>query len=142
MKGSPASKITKFSFGELKKQFPHKVILVSNEEIQIRHNALDSARVVAFRKLTKLLGKEFHLQIRGYPHHILRENKMILGAGADRMQTGMQKAFGRPMGLAAQFRKKTPIFCVYVEKQGIPAALDALRTATYKLPGKCGVVVE
>ena len=64
---------------------------------------------------------------------------MISGAGADRMQTGMQKAFGKAMGLAAQLRPGTTIFCVYVEKEGVNQAKIALRSAMPKLPGTCSI---
>ena len=82
------------------------------------------------------------MQVRSYPHHVLRENKMITGAGADRMQTGMQRSFGRAMGLAAQLKVGTPIFCVYCNKEGIPSARKALLSANPKLPGRSAVEVD
>ena len=108
----------------------------------MRHNAIESARTSVVRRLTLWLGKEYHMQVRSYPHHVLRENKMITGAGADRMQTGMQRSFGRAMGLAAQLKVGTPIFCVYYNKQGIPNARKALLSATPKLPGRCGIEID
>ena len=141
VKSTPTSKLVKFSFGETKRSFPHKVFLLSTQEIQLRHNALESARTSVVRRLTEKLGKEYHFQIRAYPHHVLRENKMILGAGADRMQTGMQRSFGKPVGLAARLKVGSPIFCVYCQKEGIPVARDALKSATPKLPGRCTIAV-
>src|SRR3990167_10306016 len=98
IKAVPTNKLVKFNFGDNKRIFPHKVFLVSKEKIQVRHNALESARTSVVRRLTNTLGKDYHFQIRAYPHHVLRENKMITGAGADRMQTGMQRSFGKAMG--------------------------------------------
>lgn len=141
VKTSPVCKISKFNFGDNKRTFSHKVFLVSKQRIQVRHNALESARTSVVRRLTDKLGNNYHLQVRSYPHHVLRENKMITGAGADRMQTGMQRAFGAPVGLAAQLKPKTPIFCVYVEKSGIEHARMALKSAIYKLPCKCAIEV-
>jgi len=142
VKSVPTNKLVKFNFGDQQKTFPHKVFLVATEAMQVRHNAIESARTSVVRRLTLWLGKNYHFQIRAYPHHVLRENKMITGAGADRMQTGMQRAFGRPMGLAAQLRPKTPLFCVYVEKAGITQARNALKSAAPKLPGKYAIEVQ
>ena len=142
IKAIPTNKLVKFNFGDNKKTFPHKVYLVSKQKIQVRHNAIESARTSVVRRLTLWLGKEYHMQVRSYPHHVLRENKMITGAGADRMQTGMQRSFGRAMGLAAQLKVGTPIFCVYCNKQGIPNARKALLSATPKLPGRCGIEID
>ncbi len=135
----PTCKVVKFNFGNNKRTFTDKVLLVSKEKIQVRHNAIESARISVVRRLNRTLGKNYHLQIRSYPHHILRENKMITGAGADRMQTGMQRAFGKAMGLAAQLKPKTPIFCVYVDKENMDAVKLALKAAKPKLPCKCAI---
>ena len=37
-----------------------------------------------------------------HPFHVLRINKMLSCAGADRLQTGMRGAFGKPTGLVAR----------------------------------------
>ena len=39
---------------------------------------------------------QFHIRIRVHPFHVLRINKMLSCAGADRLQTGMRGAFGKP----------------------------------------------
>ena len=142
IKSVPNCKVVKFNYGNNKKEYPQQVMLVSKEMIQVRHNAIESARVAVVRKLNKFLGKNYHFQIRSYPHHVLRENKMIAGAGADRMQTGMQRSFGKAMGLAAQLKPKKTIFCVYVDKENVKHVRTALKSALPKLPGKCAVVVE
>ncbi|MAG45762.1 MAG: hypothetical protein CMH63_03260 [Nanoarchaeota archaeon] len=72
--------------------------------------------------------------MRVYPHHALRENKMLVGAGADRMQTGMQRAFGKVIGIAAQLKKNQSVFEVFVNKSGVEAAKDALKGANQRLP--------
>jgi large subunit ribosomal protein L10e len=51
----------------------------------------------------KTAGKEaFHLRVRAHPYHVVRINKMLSCAGADRLQTGMRGAFGKPNGLVAR----------------------------------------
>jgi large subunit ribosomal protein L10e len=142
IKSVPTCKVVKFNYGNLRKDFPVKVLLVSKQKMQVRHNAIESARVAVVRKLNKVLGKNYHFQIRCYPHHVLRENKMITGAGADRMQTGMQRAFGKATGLAAQTSPGKILFCVYVDKADVAAVRKCLRSAKPKLPMKCGIEIE
>src|SRR3989344_5417395 len=91
IKGAPPVRIVAFDMGNLKRKFESSFSLVSKENVQVRQNAIESARMTANRYLEKNLGKTgFHLKIRIYPHHILRENPLASGAGADRMSTGMQ----------------------------------------------------
>jgi large subunit ribosomal protein L10e len=53
--------------------------------------------------MVKTAGKEaFHLRVRPHPYHVVRINKMLSCAGADRLQTGMRGAFGKPNGLVAR----------------------------------------
>lgn len=59
--------------------------------------ALEAARIAGNKYMTKFAGKEaFHLRMRVHPFHVLRINKMLSCAGADRLQTGMRGAFGKP----------------------------------------------
>jgi len=136
----PVNKIVKFDQGDLRKEFESKIDLISKEKMQVRHNALESTRQLVNRKLSGRLGSNYHLQLRVVPHHVLRENKMITGAGADRMQTGMQKAFGKAIGLAAQVKSGQPIFSVFVDKKDAEFVKSTLKAGFYKLPFKCGVV--
>src|SRR5438093_8931746 len=83
--------------GDLSTHFARRVHLVSRENVQIRHNALESARVSANKVLFDKYGETgYRLQLCVYLHIILRENKMIATAGADRLQEGMRRAFGKP----------------------------------------------
>jgi hypothetical protein len=48
-------------------------------------------------------GKDsFHLRVRAHPYHVVRINKMLSCAGADRLQTGMRGAWGKPNGTVAR----------------------------------------
>jgi large subunit ribosomal protein L10e len=135
VKAVPFNKVMKFDMGDNKKEFPVNVNLISKQAIQIRHNALEAARVVVNRHLTENLGNNFRLKLRLYPHHVLRENKMLTGAGADRMQSGMQRAFGKPVGIAAQVRKNQIVFSAFVDKDFVDVARAALAMARPRLPG-------
>lgn len=142
IKSVPSLLIVKFDMGNVKKGFKCRTDLVSTQPIQIRQNALESARVVVQRRLVEKLGENYHMQVRAYPHHVLRENKMLTGAGADRMQTGMQLAFGRAIGLAAQIKKGKPIFSVYSDAADAGSVQSCLRYAIHRLPCKCAIIKQ
>jgi ribosomal protein L10e len=61
------------------------------------------ANTVSHRYMVKIAGKEgFHLRVRAHPYHVVRINKMLSCAGADRLQTGMRGAWGKPNGTVAR----------------------------------------
>ena len=141
IKANPVNKVVMYDMGDLKKTFEYTLNLISKDDIQIRHNAIEAARISSNRHLEKNLGKVgYHLKIRVYPHHILRENPVATGAGADRFSTGMQKSFGKPIGLAARIRKGQAIFSASVDKNALEIAKIALKKAQYKMP--CGCIIE
>ena len=142
IRGSPASKITKFTMGDTKTTFPIQARLIANEEVQIRHNALEAARVASNRVLMTKLGNAYILRVIPYPHTILRENKMIFGAHADRLQDGMRKAFGKPVGIAARVKVGQPIIEVGVNENAVEVAKEALKRGQNKLPIPCRITVE
>jgi len=121
--------------GEKSKTFPFKVELLVKDAIQIRHNALESCRQIINRNLIRRIGSEYYLKLNVYPHQIIRENKMLTGAGADRMQTGMQRAFGTPTGVAARLKRRQTVFSVKVNKDGVDHAKASLKKATPRMPG-------
>lgn len=88
VKGVPFPKITKFQFGNATRNFSLQLNLVSDHDMQIRHNSLEAARVSVNKVLEKELGSEnYFMKIRVFPHHVIRENAMATGAGADRFQS-------------------------------------------------------
>merc|ERR1712004_606304 len=65
----------------------------------------EAARICCNKYLVKNCGKEgFHIRVRVHPFHVLRINKMLSCAGADRLQTGMRGAYGKAHGTAARVR--------------------------------------
>ncbi|MBW2983410.1 50S ribosomal protein L16 [Candidatus Woesearchaeota archaeon] len=137
----PHSKIVKFNMGNLRQEFPITLQLKTNTDIQLRHNSLEAARQSSNRLLEKRIGRSnYRLRVKPYPHHILRNNPLAAGAGADRMSTGMSRSFGKVVGIAAQVHKGQVVFEVGVNKQHIKTAKDALTRARNKLP--CGGYVE
>jgi len=141
VKGVPESKIHRFEMGNRGKTFPRKFSLVSGMDMQIRHNALEAARVAAHKVLVSGLGEEgYFMKILIYPFHVMRENPLATGAGADRYQTGMRLSFGKPIGLAARVRKRQEIINVWVEAGKEAIAKRALQVASHKIPGTSRVV--
>ncbi|HON81408.1 MAG TPA: 50S ribosomal protein L16 [Methanoregulaceae archaeon] len=135
MGGIPGSKIVQFDMGNLSQEFPVEVNLIVKETCQIRHTALEAARISINRKLLKEVGRmNFHLKLRVFPHHVLRENKQATGAGADRVSEGMRLAFGKAVGTAARVEKDQIVFTTYTLPQYADKAKFALKAGGHKLP--------
>jgi len=139
---TPNLKIVRFSVGDPSKQFNCTLCLLSKSDLNIRDNALESARQTSNKLLETYLGLSgFHMQVRVYPYHILREHSLAAGAGADRFSSGMAHPFGKPIGVAARVRRGQTLFQVDVDKQNISIAKQALERASKKLPCPCTIQI-
>lgn len=141
--GAPPPKITKFEVGNrgLVETGEIKAELVAEESGQIRDNALEAMRVIINKNLTRLLGENnYYMRVRMYPHHVLREHKMMAFAGADRLQEGMRRAFGKPVGRAVRIYQGDVLVEVYATagggnlKEVEEKIKEALRVGASKLP--------
>ena len=93
--------------------------------------------------MVKTAGKEaFHLRVRAHPYHVVRINKMLSCAGADRLQTGMRGAFGKPYDLVARVNIGQILLSVRTRDSNRAAAIEALRRSTYKFPGRQKIIVS
>lgn len=147
IKTVPHQKIVKFTMGNNdmfnKGQLPHHLIVLSKEKVQLRHNALEACRQFVNKKLDKGLSGMYLFRIIPFPHHIQRENKMLTGAGADRMQTGMQLAFGKVAGKAAILKKGSKIFFIAVQNpKAVQFARKVIHQVNPKLSCKIKIVTE
>lgn len=142
VKGFPPPKITKFTMGDTKAKFEYEARLIALEQAQIRHSALEAARVASNRILMDKLVNNYLLRVQPYPHVILRENKMIFGAHADRLQQGMRRSFGKPIGTAARVKVDQPLIIINVNANGVEAAKEGLKRGAAKLPIPCRIIVE
>lgn len=142
MRGFPPPKITKFTMGDPASSFEYQASLIAQREVQVRHNALEAARIATNRLLSEKLGKNYCLQILPYPHVVLRENKMIFGAHADRLQDGMKRSFGKPIGTAARVKPNQAVIIVNVNEDGLEVAKEALKRGGAKLPTPCKMFIE
>ncbi|MBU1975813.1 MAG: 50S ribosomal protein L16 [Nanoarchaeota archaeon] len=141
IKAPPVNKIVKFEMGDVSGEYQFSCQLKSKQDIQIRHNALESARKSSNRLMEKRLGRTgYRFRIRTYPHHVLRNNPLAAGAGADRMSTGMKMSFGKTVGLAARVKTGQIIMEIMVNKGNISLAQNALKRAQHKMP--CGCTID
>ncbi len=143
MRGIPGIKIVQYNMGNVTGKFDTLVSLIADESAQVRHTALEAARVASNRYLHTKIGRmNYHLKIMTYPHHVLRENKMAVGAGADRVQDGMRRSFGKPVSTAARVKANQSIITVRLKKESIKVAKDALRRAAMKMPMPCRIDIK
>lgn len=145
-RGVPDPKIRIYDIGRKKgdvDMFPYSIHIVSGEVEQISSEALEASRIAANKYLTKHIGKDFfHMRCRVHPWHCLRINKMLSCAGADRLQTGMRRAFGKSYGKVARVKIGSILYSVRVREQDIKKALEAFRRAHYKFPGRQKIMVS
>jgi len=127
--------------GDTKGTFDFEIQLLSTKRVQVRHCALEAARVATNRILMEKLANEYLMVVHPYPHIILRENKMIFGAHADRLQQGMRRSFGTAVGTAAKVEVDQPIITVKVKASAADTAREALKRGSAKLPIHCKMVV-
>ena len=134
--GAPNPKVARFTTGKSMTDYDFMLRLVSDGRVQIRHHALEAARVAASKKVALVGEENFLLKVVTYPHTILRENKMIATAGADRLQEGMRKAFGKPIGLAARVSIGSVVLELSVKAENFEKGKEAMWAAATKLPMK------
>jgi large subunit ribosomal protein L10e len=143
----PPQKIVKFTMGNTdlfnQGKLSHHLNIVSLDKVQIRHNALEACRQYINKELDTELSGQYIFKVVPFPHQIQRENKMLTGAGADRMQTGMQLSFGKSMGKAAIVQKNGRIFFIAVQTpKAVQFSRETIRKVKSKLPCKVRVLYE
>lgn len=143
MGGVPGLRILQFHSGNKTGKFPVALHLVPEERGQLRHTALEAMRITAVRYMDKKAGRDnYHLHVRPYPHHVLRQNKQASGAGADRVSMGMRLAFGKPIGTAARIEAGQQILTIHTYARAIDHAKEALRKVSNKIAMPCHVDIE
>ena len=103
----------------------------------------DHLFLYAKRYMVKIAGKKsFHMRVRVHPYHVIRINKMLSVAGADRLQTGMRGAYGKPAGKVARVNVGQILISVRTVNRHRATAVEALRRSMYKFPGRQKVIVR
>lgn len=147
IKTVPPQSIVKFSMGSWgmfsEGKLPYVLTLVAEERAQIRHNALEASRQYIDKQLDTDLPGQYFFRVIPFPHHIQRENKMLTGAGADRMSSGMQLSFGKSSGKAALVKEGSRIFVIAtMSEKASQLVREILRRVKPKLPCKTKIVYE
>jgi large subunit ribosomal protein L10e len=139
-RGVPDPKLRIYDVG--KKKAPHDqfagcVHLVCYEKEQITSEALEAARIACNKYMQTTVGREgFHMRMRVHPWHVVRINKMLSCAGADRLQQGMRGAFGKALCKSARVNIGQILMSVRCNNDNIPHAKEALRRSKFKFPGR------
>jgi len=140
---APALRIKQFNMGNPAKEYSHILDLRSAQSLQIRDNAIESARIAINRYIQSHIGKEnYFMRVRIYPFHIMRENKQAQGAGADRVSQGMAHSFGKAIGRSARVKKGQVLVSMLVDEDDVATAKAALLRAATKLPCKVTVKIH
>ena len=147
VKAVPQKKVVKFNMGKeslfSQGKLPHCLTLVAAEKIQIRQNAFEACRQYLNKKLDKEFSGQYFFKIIPFSHHIQRENRMLTGAGADRMQTGMQLSYGKAVGKSAILKPNGKIFFVAVQTpKAVSFARHLFKQIKSKLPCKTKILYE
>merc|ERR1712160_178931 len=99
--------------------------------------ALEAARVAINKHLTKHIGKDaYHIKIRAHPFHVLRANKMLSCAGADRLSSGMRHSYGKPIGVAARVDIGQILLSVRAKDVNDSHVIEAIRRGKFKFAGR------
>ena len=140
LRGVPDAKIRIFDCGAKKTPvdtFPFVCHLVSGEKEQLSACALEAARVSCNKYLVKNTGKEgYHIRCRVHPYHVIRQNKMLSCAGADRLSSGMRGSYGKASEMAARIAIGQIIYSVRSKDSAANHVIEALRRAKFKFPGR------
>ena len=114
--------------------FPLRLAMISRDEAQVRTNSIEAARIAVLRRLEAKLPKNgFYYRIKMVPHHVIRENPLAAGAGADRLSTGMKHSFGKTIGTASQVKKGAVVMEVYLPEGMENFGREAFRVGSSKL---------
>ncbi len=147
VKAVPQQKVVKFNMGKeslfRRGKLPYQLTLVTAEKVQIRQNAFEACRQYLNKKLDKELSGQYFFKIIPFSHHIQRENKMLTGAGADRMQTGMQLSYGKAVNKSAILKKDGRLFFVAVQTpKAVQLVRKLFKQIKAKLPCKTKILYE
>jgi large subunit ribosomal protein L10e len=135
VKAMPHNAVQIFNMGDASKNYEMEMELMSEGAIQLRDNSIEAARQAANKYLEKQIPGNYYFRVLIFPHNVIRENKMIVGAGADRLQRGMAKSYGRASDRAARIRTNQKIFTIRFMKKDFEVVKEAMKRTTRKLSG-------
>ena len=135
----PHRSILVFNMGVQSDSYEMTATLHTDTPIQLRSNALESARQMANKYLEANIPNAYSFKVLVYPHNVIREHKMATGAGADRISQGMSHAFGKPVAVAARLVKNQPLMVIKTSGSNRKVVREAFKRAAAKLSGSYSV---
>lgn len=139
--GAPSPKISIFEMGDSKAEYNTEIALQAAEFGSLSDRSLEALRVHVNRALGVKLSK-YHYRINLYPHSIERRKKWLAFAGADRVSSGMRRAYGKPLGRAAKVKKNQTIAVVRVDKSDADYVKKILKSVIPKLAVPCRIEIK
>merc|ERR1712007_66714 len=110
---------------------------VCDENQQITSESMEAARIATNKYMITDAGRDFfHIKMRPHPFQVLRINKTLSCAGADRLSTGMRGAFGKSYGTAARVRIGQVLISLRTKEEKTQIAVEAMRRAKFKFAGR------
>ena len=135
IKAMPHLGLHVYKMGKEKENYDTEYSLTARYPVQLRDNTIESSRQAVNKYLEKMMLEQYTFRVLVFPHNVLRENKMIAGAGADRLQKGMRAAFGRTTDRAARLKKGQALFRIVTTKDKEIFVAEAYRRAKCKMSG-------
>ncbi len=139
--GAPSPKISIFEMGDPKGEYNTEIVFLAAETGSLSDKSLEALRVHVNRAFSEKLSK-YHYRINLYPHSIVRGKKWLAFAGADRVSSGMRRAFGKPSGRAVKVKKGQTIAVVRVDKGDADYGKKVLKSVAPKLAIPCKIEVR
>ena len=142
VKSMPHNALSQFVMGNSKANYEAVAELVAGKKVLIRDNALESSRQAVNKYLEKSLPNNYCFRVLVFPHNVIRENKMIAGAGADRLQSGMAHPYGKPSERGAMIKSRQTIFTIEFNAKDLKHVAEAFRRGKGKLGKDLEVVLR
>lgn len=142
IKSMPHTSLLIFNMGTRNDEYDVVFRLASEQDVRLRSNALEAARQVANKYLEREIPNDFSFRVVPYPHNIVREKKMAMGAGADRISQGMTLAFGKASAVAARVFAGETVFEIKTFSTNRKVAHKAMERAASKLSGTYKIKVD
>lgn len=142
IKARPHTSLLIFKMGVKRDNYELQLSLNAKSDIQLRSNALESARQAANKYLEEFIPSNYYLRIIPFPHNVLREKRMATGAGADRISQGMTLSFGKAAAVAARVFEGDTVFELKTDAKNKEVAKIALRRAASHLSGTYKIVMS
>ena len=135
IKSLPHTSLIVFNMGMDRPTYDLLLTLNSEQDVQLRSNALEAARQVANKHLERELLNNYYFTVVTYPHNVIREKKRATGAGADRLSQGMSMSFGSPSSICARVKSGQTILRLRTMANSKNVGRAALKRAASKLSG-------